>query len=513
MTDETSKTPPVWAVAAVFLAAWLARTAVVVLVPNIHHPDEIFQSLEQAHRVVFGYGFVPWEFEHAVRSWILPGFIAGLMRASRVLGEGPQVYLPVVGSVLGAIGAAAVTCVFLWAHRLFGLWLGLAAAAVPAFAPELIHFGGKALTEVVGGHLLIIALYLAFPGREVQNRGRLALAGALAALAVAIRLQIAPAVALIGLVALIRWPWQRTAWPALGAALVVAFAGALDWATWGTPFLSYWHNFTYNVTYEVSSHFGVHPWFDYFAQLLVVWGGALVAILAFAAIGARFLPLAACVALVVLATHLPIAHKELRFLYPSMFIVQVLAGLGIAASAQWLVRSGMLASLPGRLRRQPWQAAAGTGLLVLLVIGRLPGFMMTPAAGSAWIEKRDDVAVSRAVSRLGSVCGMGGYGVRWAQTGGYSLMHQPAPFFEASGPDDFAAKLPAFNTVIFDRALLHHVGLPGARCFGSRCVAQRAGTCEARPADPLPLPPQLEGVRRVRELWPPPADQWRAARP
>ncbi|MBL8571905.1 MAG: hypothetical protein JNK84_22760 [Phreatobacter sp.] len=513
MAAETSKTPPVWAIATVFLAAWIARTAVVLILPNVHHPDEVFQSLEQAHRIVFGYGFVPWEFEHAVRSWLLPGFIAGLMRASRFLGEGPQIYLPVVGSALGAIGATAVTCVFLWAHRLFGLRLALAAAAVPAFAPELVFFGGKALTEVVGGHLLVIALYLAFPGRVVENRGRLVLAGILAALAVAVRLQIAPAVALVGLFALIRWPLHRAIWLAVGAALAVAFAGALDWVTWGTPFLSYWHNFTYNLTYGVSSHFGEHPWFDYPAQLLVVWGGALVAILVFAAIGARFLPLAAGIALVVLATHLPIAHKELRFLYPLMFIVQALVGLGIAASAHWFVRSGILASLPSRASAPLWQAAAGTALLALFIVGRLPGFMMTPAAGSAWIEKKDDVEASLAISRLGAVCGIGGYGVRWAQTGGYSQMHQPAPFFEIAGPDDFAARLPAFNTVIFDRVLLPHVGLPDARCFGSRCVAQRPGVCEARPADPLPLPPQLQGVRRVRELWPPPAGQWRAARP
>jgi phosphatidylinositol glycan class B len=513
MTDETSKAPPVWAVAAVFLAAWIARTAPVVFVPNIHHPDEIFQSLEQAHRIVFGYGFIPWEFEHAVRSWILPGFIAGLMRLSRFLGEGPSVYLPFIGSALGAIGAAAVVCVFLWAYRLFGLALALVAAAVPAFAPELIHFGGKALTEVVGGHLLVIAIYLAFPGRDVESRGRLAAAGGLAALAVAIRLQIAPAVALVGLVALLRWPWRKAVWPALGGAAVVVFAGALDWATWGAPFLSYWHNFTYNITYGVSSHFGVQPWFDYPAQLLVVWGGALVAILGFAVIGAGFQPLLAGVALVVLATHLPIAHKELRFLYPLMFIVQALVGLGIAASVRWLTRSDLLASLPGTALRPAWRIAAGVALLGLFIIGRLPGFMMTPAAGSAWIEKKDDVEASLAISRLPSVCGIGGYGVRWAVTGGYTQMHQPAPFFEATGPEDFAAKLPAFNTVIFDKALLRHVGLASAQCFGERCVAQRAGTCEARPVEPLSLPPQLEGVRRVRELWPPPADQWRAARP
>ena len=513
MNVNDSRMRPVWTVAVVFLGAWLARFAPLLLTPNIHHPDEIFQSLEQAHRLVFGYGFVPWEFEHAVRSWILPGFIAGWMRASRLVGEGPQIYLPLVGAVLGAIGAAAVVCVYLWARRLFGFWPALAAAAVPALAPELVHFSGKALTEVVGGHLLVIAIYLAFPGHEVTNRGRLAVAGAVAALAVAIRLQIAPAVALVGLVALVRWPLGKVAFPALGAAVVVAGAGALDWATWGTPFLSYWHNFTYNVTYGVAAHFGVQPWFDYPAQLVVVWGGALAAILAFAAIGAVFQPLLAAVAVIVLATHLPIGHKELRFLYPLLFIVQALAGLGIAGTMRWFAGSGLVDALPVAARRPGVVASGAAALLALFLVGRLPSFMMTPAAGSAWLEKRDDVAVSRAVATLGGVCGIGGYGVRWAETGGYVMMHRRAPFHEAHGPEEFAARLPAFNTIIFDRALLRHVGWPGAQCFGERCVVQRPGGCELRPVAPLSLPPQLEGVPRVRALWPPPASQWDSPRP
>ena len=37
-----------------------------------HHPDESIQYLEQAHRIVFGYGVVPWEFRYFIRSWLIP---------------------------------------------------------------------------------------------------------------------------------------------------------------------------------------------------------------------------------------------------------------------------------------------------------------------------------------------------------------------------------------------------------------------------------------------------------
>jgi hypothetical protein len=36
------------------------------------YPDELFQYLEQAHRHVFGYGVVPWEYRLGLRSWLYP---------------------------------------------------------------------------------------------------------------------------------------------------------------------------------------------------------------------------------------------------------------------------------------------------------------------------------------------------------------------------------------------------------------------------------------------------------
>ena len=54
------------------------RLVPTVFVPSINWGDEIFQTVEPAHRLVFGYGLVPWEFQLGMRSWLLPGVIAGL---------------------------------------------------------------------------------------------------------------------------------------------------------------------------------------------------------------------------------------------------------------------------------------------------------------------------------------------------------------------------------------------------------------------------------------------------
>jgi GPI mannosyltransferase 3 len=81
------------------------RLIPIAFVPSVNWPDEIFQVLEPAHRLAYGYGLVAWEFQLGVRSWLMPGLVAGIMELSRILGAGPDYYLPAVTTGLAAIGA------------------------------------------------------------------------------------------------------------------------------------------------------------------------------------------------------------------------------------------------------------------------------------------------------------------------------------------------------------------------------------------------------------------------
>jgi hypothetical protein len=53
---------------------------------SVFYPDEIFQTLEQAHRFAFGYGFIPWEFREAARSWLLPLVLGLTLKLAAALG-------------------------------------------------------------------------------------------------------------------------------------------------------------------------------------------------------------------------------------------------------------------------------------------------------------------------------------------------------------------------------------------------------------------------------------------
>jgi hypothetical protein len=97
--------------------------------------DEIFQVSEQAHRLVYGSGLVPWEFQLGMRSWLLPGVIAALIELARIAGGGPDYYIPLIASSFAPLAAAPMVCVFLWGRQLFGLFGGWIAGAVVAGSP------------------------------------------------------------------------------------------------------------------------------------------------------------------------------------------------------------------------------------------------------------------------------------------------------------------------------------------------------------------------------------------
>ena len=60
----------------VFSKFLLLRLSSVFLVQTWFVPDEYWQSLEVAHRLSFGYGYLTWEWVEGLRSLIHPFFIA-----------------------------------------------------------------------------------------------------------------------------------------------------------------------------------------------------------------------------------------------------------------------------------------------------------------------------------------------------------------------------------------------------------------------------------------------------
>jgi hypothetical protein len=421
--------------AAVFAVAFAARLLPVFVFPGINHPDEVFQTVEQAHRLVFGDGLVPWEFVYGTRSWVLPGTLAGLMVLASQFCDGPGCYMAIIGSVLAALGATSALCAFLWGRRFFGTAGGVIAGIFTAVWIDAVYFGPRALSDSVAAHLLVIGLYANTPGQsEAATWRRAAVAGALLSLAASLRVQLSPAIALTGLWGILTtFRNQRLAF--LGSGLVIGLLyGAVDGFTWSYPFEALWRNVTANLCYGVQAEYGVFPWYWYLSAVLEYWTGLAGAMSALCLIGALRLPQPFVAAGLIALTYSLFGHKELRFIYPVVLLAVIVSGIGLAQLVLWI--SEALRDR-GWSRRRAMIAPSAMALSVVVLT------QLALANGSEpyyrlWTRGKDMILASRYIARLGAVCGIGVVDHDWDVTGGYAAFHHPVPFYWATpaGPLD-----------------------------------------------------------------------------
>lgn len=72
-----------WDVVLIFL---FVRFVSVFLVQTYFVADEYWQSLEVAHKIVFGYGYLTWEWSQGIRSYVHPLFVAFLYKPLQIFG-------------------------------------------------------------------------------------------------------------------------------------------------------------------------------------------------------------------------------------------------------------------------------------------------------------------------------------------------------------------------------------------------------------------------------------------
>ena len=151
------------------------------------------------------------------------------MAAASAFGDGPDYYMPMIGMALAVLGVGGALCAFLWGRRFFGTAGGVIAGTLPAVWIDAVYFGPRTLSDAVAAHVLVIGLYASTPDRRVLVTRRRALAaGALLILAGSLRVQLMPAIGVIGLWQLLTaFRCRRLAF--LGGALSIGLLyGAVD---------------------------------------------------------------------------------------------------------------------------------------------------------------------------------------------------------------------------------------------------------------------------------------------
>lgn len=392
---------------------------------GIYWPDEIYQSLEPAHRLVFGYGLVAWEFIDGARNWALPGLVAAVMKLASIFSSEPRGYLGAVRVFFCAISLATAVGIFRLARAFEASTFSSAVgAALFLGGAPFIYFAPRAMSETASALPVVIGLALLQP-KDARLRTQV-LGAALLGLAVFLRLHSAVfcAGAFVMLAAQRRWR------AALGVGATFAVAailfGLLDRLTWGSWFHSAIKYLEFNVVEGRSAQWGTAA-FTYYARVLwTALGPAWPVSVALACLAWKRAPGLLGMAVAFFALHSLVPHKELRFLLPALPVLFAAAAVGLDT-----------------LKSPAFSPAAAVTLLSVaysaitfhsLTFGDLGQYEDSKPLASAY----DDFgAVNRlllAARHRADLCGINIEPVHLAWTGGATYLHKNVPIYWRGQP-------------------------------------------------------------------------------
>lgn len=333
------------------------------------HPDEVYQWLEPAFYRARGYGVLSWEWSVGIRNWAIPIAFAGLLKLSDAVGiTDPRIYRAVLEMPQYLLHVAMLAALFRYCERRIGPGGAAWATALVGLSPPVIVFAGRTMGESFSAAFLVISL-AALDGPE--STPRTVFAGASLGAAFVARYASAVTVAAALGYLLVCRRWRQLGLAALGAAMIGAGLGALDWLTWGRAFHSVAGYVEFNLlSGGAAQRFGAAPAWYFLAVLarslpLWAWVGPLFAIVKQGPRVTRHslvptLPVFCAICTLIALS--AVAHKEERFIYPVLVLLGMAAAPGAIGAAQ--------AALP-RLRAWIPAAALATNVLGFVFPGEL----------------------------------------------------------------------------------------------------------------------------------------------
>jgi phosphatidylinositol glycan class B len=430
-------------VLAVSLLAGLAARAALVFGGDegIVWPDEVYQSFEPAHRLVFGHGLVAWEYIEGARTWALPGFVAlWLKLCALVGGDSPFVYVRVVKAVFAALSVGAAWGVYRLARSLGAQELPSAAAsALWSWGALALYFGHRAMSENAASALAVWGLALVLD--RAASRRVVWLGASLLGLSVLFRLHAGVFCAGALLILAARALRERTSamptsWRRLGevtavlAAWALAF-GALDAATWhdalGAKWGGWFHSavvyLRFNLIEGKAAGWGTSPWHYYVRYLWESMPAVTVALGLGVVLGLRRAPGVALLVLAFLALHMAVGHKELRFVLPVLPVACALVALWPEAWTRPAAAAVLLVAA-----QSGWASRS-------LTMGNV-GSYLSRAGAPAWDDFGPVNRLLLAASRQQDLCGLRVDVAHLAWTGGSTYLHTHAPLFMPGTPHE-----------------------------------------------------------------------------
>jgi hypothetical protein len=296
------------------------------------------QYLEQGNRLVTGTGILPWESRFGVRNSLIPQLLAGPLWLGHTFAPGTIAHVHLarltfmVLTLLSLPAAWKLGALTSWRHAFVALF-------VTAIWWESIFFSNLLLSESLASAVLLLAS-AALLNPTATNRQAFT-AACLLGFGVLLRFQYAPFAAVLFTWALVR-DSKRWAY-LLGGGFAAAIIGMTsDLCAGMMPYSWIFVNIQKNIGEGIAARFSTDPPWQYLYEYYLHLGpGALLLVgIAAAASGARYRPLLAA-AILNVAVHSLVLHKEYRFVWLSTLVMLVLAAIGsVRITEHLLARRG-----------------------------------------------------------------------------------------------------------------------------------------------------------------------------
>jgi len=388
---------------------------------GIYWPDEIYQSIAPAHKMVFGHGFLPWEFIYGMRNWAFPGFIALLLKISSSIKNTPEFYLTFIKSFFAITSLLTSYGCYLLTRSLRGNHVaGLMAAVLTLLSIPLIYFSHRALTEVASMPLIVFGLYFTF--RSTKNYKTVGMASSLLALAVILRPQNA-IFALGMLIHLLIIKDYRAFLNSLAIFIFWAFIlGFMDYLTWGQWFYSSITYLKFNLIQQGANLFGTEGPSYYFMAIYKSIGAFSLFLLSGWLLGIKNKLILPYIILAYFLAHQFLSHKEFRFIIVLLPLLFSLTGIFFTKALK--LKTIMV--------------------LTLFLCFRLIHFseikmdkishIRFPLNKSAFNYYGDINRLLLLANKKTDLCGLkiDDFNLIWS--GGYSYLHQNVPLYGGAGP-------------------------------------------------------------------------------
>ncbi|KAJ2631274.1 glycosylphosphatidylinositol anchor biosynthesis [Coemansia sp. RSA 1290] len=363
-----------------FAALLVVRIVNALLIQTYIHPDETWQSLEVAHRLAFGYGFVTWEWRHALRGFAHPMLFAAVYRMLWLLGLDNSFLITTAPYLLAAvIGASVDLATFYFARRITGdnaaRWALFCSAVSWSMSSgvmrPLVNSAETAFSA---------AAYAFWPWSGALQTPNLYIALLFAAVACIVRPTSGALWLCAGLVLVARQPRASRALHIIFAASVIGIAAVA--AMLGIDYLGYrrwvfppYQFYQFNVHEGLATWFGEsHPLYHLYVSMPILFTSMLPFVLHGVYMAARYRVVSCEPAIVALGASVLfslVGHMEYRFLYPLLPIGFVYAAVSISSLTNKTKRSSTPTPLPA-----PRTWSVKRIAMMLLVTNIVPAFYL-----------------------------------------------------------------------------------------------------------------------------------------